>query len=87
MYSFLVQPDDHFPISVPTFGVWVLHRRQELGLSIKRASAITGIEPSDWHNLETGWVPRKNEHLLRSLAGTLEVSYAALEAHFADTAA
>ena len=95
MQSFLVQPYDHFPICVPAFGAWVLHRRQELGMSIKRAAAITSIEPSDWLNLENGWVPNKrNESLLRSLAGTLEVSFTALdcaisplEAHFADTTA
>jgi hypothetical protein len=94
MHSFLVQHFDHLPIPVPAFGAWVLHRRQELGLSTKRAAALTGIETSDWLKLETGWVPTKNERLLRSLAGTLEVRYAELdsaisplEAHFADTLA
>lgn len=54
---------------------------------------MTGIERADWHALEAGWVPSRNERLLRSLAGTLQINYdvlvnaiAQLEAHFADTA-
>jgi hypothetical protein len=55
---------------------------------------LTGIGRDDWNALEAGWVPDKNEHLLRSLAGTLEIDYnalvnaiAPLEAHFAEAAA
>ena len=39
---------------------------------------MTGIDRADWNALEAGWVPSKNEHLLRSLAGTLQIDYNAL---------
>ena len=47
----------------------------------------------DWQALEAGWVPTQNERLLRSLAGTLQVSFDSLTRvveplvhHFEDTA-
>ncbi len=94
MHAFLAQPSGHLPIPVPAFGTWVRDRRIELGINCARAAALTGIGRGDWNALEAGWVPDKNEHLLRSLAGTLEVEYnalvnviAPLEAHFSETAA
>jgi len=94
MHAFLTDSHGHLPVPVPTFGVWIRHRRLELGLSCARAAALTGIGRDDWNALEAGWVPDKNEHLLRSLAGTLEIDYnalvnaiAPLEAHFAEAAA
>jgi hypothetical protein len=94
MHAFLAQPSDHLPIPVPAFGAWIRHRRLELGLNCTRAATMTGIDRSDWNALEAGWVPNKDERLLRSLAGTLQVDFSALvsaiaplEGHFAETAA
>ncbi len=94
MHAFLAQPCSHLPILVPAFGSWIKRRRIEIGLNCARAAALTGIERADWNALEMGWVPSKNERLLRSLAGTLQINYdvlanaiAPLEAHFAETAA
>jgi hypothetical protein len=94
MHSFLAQPDGHLPLRVEAFGNQIRLRRQELGMNIRRAALITGITLADWQALEEGWVPIRNQHLLRSLAGTLQIHYdvlvnaiAPLEAHFAETAA
>ena len=43
MHAFLAQPDGHLPIPVPAFGIWIRHRRIQLGLSCARAAATTGI--------------------------------------------
>jgi hypothetical protein len=55
---------------------------------------MTGIDRAAWNALEAGWVPSKNERLLRSLAATLQINYdvlvnaiAPLEEHLAGTAA
>jgi len=94
MHAFLTQTGGYLPIPVPAFGTWIRHRRIELGLNCSRAAAMTGIGQNDWNKLEAGWVPDKDERLLRSLAGTLQIDYSALanviaplEAHFAETAA
>jgi len=94
MHAFLAQPGGHLPIAVPAFGTWIRHRRIELGLNCARAAAMTGIGRDDWNTLEAGWVPEKDERLLRSIAGTLQIDYnalvnvvAPLGAHFAGTAA
>lgn len=94
MHAFLAQPSGHLPIPVPAFGMWIKTRRIELGLSCAHAAAATGIGRDDWNTLEAGWVPNKDERLLRSLAGTLQIDYNALvnvisplEAHFVETAA
>lgn len=93
MHAFLALPGSHLPIPVQAFGDWIKHRRIEIGLNCARAAAMTGIELADWKAFETGWVPSKNERLLRSMAGTLQINYdalanviAPLEAHFAETA-
>lgn len=89
MHAFLDQSADYFPLPVQAFGDQIRLRRLQLGLNTRRAASITGIERSDWHALEAGWVPR-NERVLRALAGTLQVklealagAVAPLEAHFA----
>jgi len=94
MHAFLTQPGGHLPIPVPAFGDSIRRRRLELGLNCARAAAMTGIDRAHWNALEAGWVPRGNERLLRSLAGTLQINYdvfvnaiAPLEAHFTETAA
>lgn len=94
MHTFLAQANGHLPIPVSAFGMWIKTRRTELGLSCASAAAAAGIGRDDWKALEAGWVPNKDERLLRSLAGTLQIDYNALvsaisplEAHFAGTAA
>ncbi len=94
MHAFLAQPCGHLPMPVPAFGAWIRHRRIELGLNSARAAAMTGVGRDDWNAIEAGWIPDKNERLVRSLAGTLQIDYnelvnmiAPLEAHFAETAA
>lgn len=94
MHAFLAQPGGHLPIPVPAFGAWIKQRRIELGLNCARAAAMTGIDRAAWIDLEAGWVPSKNERLLRSLAGTLQINYdafvnaiAPLVAHYAETTA
>jgi predicted transcriptional regulator len=49
----------------------IRRRREELGLSIERAAQLTGIEPSQWQALETGWVPDLESGLLGAIAETL----------------
>jgi len=53
----------------------IRRRREKLGLSVERAAQLTGIEPSQWHALEAGWVPNLESGLLEAIAGTLEVSF------------
>jgi hypothetical protein len=79
---------------VAAFGNQIRIRRIELGMDIRRAAWMTGITRNDWLALEEGWVPTKDDRLLRSLAGTLQIDYdilvsaiAPLEAHFAETSA
>ena len=51
-------------------------RREELGLSLERAAELAGLEVSEWAALESGWVPNPDDiALIRSIAGTLEVSW------------
>jgi hypothetical protein len=50
----------------------VRRRREDLGLSVERAAQLTGIEISQWHALETGWVPNLESGLLEAIAETLE---------------
>jgi transcriptional regulator with XRE-family HTH domain len=57
------------------FASCIRQRREELGLSIKRAAELTGIEISQWQALEAGWVPGDESGLLEAIAGTLEVSF------------
>jgi len=50
----------------------VRRRREELGLSVKRAAQLSGMETSDWYALEAGWVPSVESGLVDAIAGTLE---------------
>ena len=93
MHAYLSSPNCHLPIPVPVFGAWIRHRRLELGLSCATAAAAAGLDRSDWLALEQGWVPSTDEHLLRSIAGALEVKFdklacaiAPLMTHFAAAA-
>jgi len=92
MHAFLSQPSSHLPLQVAAFGNQIRVRRLELGMNIRRAALMTGITRDNWQALEEGWVPTKDERLLRSLAGTLQINYdalanviAPLETHFAET--
>jgi len=93
MHIFLAQATEHLPIPVAVFGNQIRLRRLELGINIRRAASMTGMTRDDWQALEAGWVPTQNERLLRSLAGTLQVSFDSLTRvveplvhHFEDTA-
>jgi hypothetical protein len=50
-------------------------RREELGLSLKRAAELAGLELSEWCALEAGWVP-EDMYRLQAIAGTLQASWA-----------
>jgi transcriptional regulator with XRE-family HTH domain len=51
-------------------------RREELGLSLECAAELAGLEMSEWAALESGWVLNPDDlALIRSIAGTLEVSW------------
>lgn len=75
MHAFLALPGSHYPTPSPAFGSAIRHRRLKLGLNCARAAAMTGIQRADWTALEAGWIPIRNERLLRSLAGTLQINY------------
>ena len=50
----------------------VRQRREQLGLSVKRAAELSGMVVSDWYALEAGWVPSVESGLLDSICGTLQ---------------
>jgi len=59
---------------------YIRQRRQDLGLTEERAAQLAGLQLSQWHALESGWVPEMPEamDLLLAIAGTLETSWADL---------
>lgn len=94
MNAFLTQSIVFLPIPVPAFGAYIRQRRIELGLNRARAATMAGIDRSEWSAIEDGWVPTRDERLLRSIAGTLQFRFdaminaiAPLEAHFEDISA
>ena len=52
----------------------VRQRREQLGLSVRRAAHLSGMVVSDWYALEAGWVS-DDESQLRAIAGALETGY------------
>ena len=56
------------------FGRGIRENRQNAGLSIEEAARLSGMEVSEWTAIEDGYVPQTTAQL-RSIAGTLEVSY------------
>jgi hypothetical protein len=50
-------------------------RREELGLTEERAAQLAGLELSEWHALESGWVP-EDMAVIQAIAATLETSWA-----------
>ena len=50
-------------------------RREELGLTEERAAQLAGLELSEWHALESGWVP-DDMAVIQAIAATLETSWA-----------
>ena len=59
---------------------YLRRRRQELGLTQERAAQLAGLQLSEWHALESGWVPNMPDDMdmLQAIAGTLETSWADL---------
>ena len=53
----------------------VRRRREQLGLSVKSAAELSGMESSEWYVLEAGWVPSVESGLLDSIAGTLQACH------------
>ena len=53
----------------------VRQRREELGLSVRCAAELSGMETSEWYVLEAGWVPSVESGLLDSIAGTLQACH------------
>ena len=63
----------------PTLRQFAAHmlaqRRQDLGLSVAEAAALSGLEVSQWMALEEGaWIPEDDGPELQPLAETLEVN-------------
>jgi transcriptional regulator with XRE-family HTH domain len=56
------------------FGRGIRSNRQNAGLSIEEAARLSGMEASQWAAIEDGYVPQTTDQL-RSIAGTLEISY------------
>jgi hypothetical protein len=79
MHAYLCQPSRHLPVANPAFAKWIHRRRLEVGLSRVRAAALAGLTHRDWIMLEQGWVPSNDERLLRSVAGTLKVTFDTLD--------
>ncbi len=52
----------------------VQHHRQARALSVEQAAQLAGMEASEWAAIEAGYVPQTTAQL-RSMAGTLEISY------------
>lgn len=53
---------------------YTARRRQELGLTVEQAAALSGLQLSEWYGLEEGWVPEELA-TLRALAGALRVRW------------
>ena len=49
-------------------------RREQLGLSIRRAAELSGMDLAQWWSLEDGWVP-EDMNMIRSIAATLEIRW------------
>ena len=49
-------------------------RREDIGLTLDEAAALSGLELSQWVALEIGWVPEE-ANLRRAIAATLQVDY------------
>jgi transcriptional regulator with XRE-family HTH domain len=56
------------------FGYAVAHSRLAARLSVEEAAELAGMTSSEWAAIEAGAVPRMPAQL-RSIAGTVEVSY------------
>jgi hypothetical protein len=56
------------------FGCGIQENRENAGLSIEQAARLSGMEVSEWVAMEEGCVPQTTDQL-RSIAGTLEISY------------
>jgi len=56
------------------FAKAIQHNRQARGLSVEEAAQLAGMEVSEWAAIEAGSVPQTTDQL-RSIAGTLEISY------------
>ena len=53
-------------------------RREKLGLSVERAAELSGLELSQWHSLETGWVP-EDVCVILAIATALQVRWSDFE--------
>jgi transcriptional regulator with XRE-family HTH domain len=58
----------------PLFGCGIRENRENAGLSVEQAARLSGMEVSEWAAIEDGYVPQTTAQL-RSIAGTLEISY------------
>ena len=56
------------------FGLGIRENRRNAGLSVEEAARLSGMEVSEWTAIEDGYVPQTAAQL-RSIAGTLEISY------------
>jgi hypothetical protein len=53
---------------------YVRQRREDLGLTITRASHLAGIAFSEWCNLEAGWIPC-DRAMLHAIRATLMTGF------------
>jgi len=85
MSTYSVTAPKHPPISAAEranmamlFACSVRRRREALGLSVRRAAELSGMEASEWYALEAGWVPTIESGLLDAIAGTLQSCHIAV---------
>jgi hypothetical protein len=65
-------PEDPRLQPAAALAFFVERRRTRLNLSIEAAAHLCGIEISQWHALESGWVPEDRLDV-QAIAATLEV--------------
>jgi Helix-turn-helix domain len=65
-------PEDPRLQPAAALAFFVERRRTRLNLSIEAAARLCGIELSQWHALESGWVPEDRLDI-QAIASTLEV--------------
>ena len=53
---------------------FTVKRREDIGMTLDEAAALSGLELSQWVALEIGWVPEE-ANLRRAIAATLQVDY------------
>jgi hypothetical protein len=55
-------------------GDFVRHRREKLGMTVRQAADLAGLQPFHWIRLELGaWVPDDNDPAAQAIADVLDM--------------